>query len=440
MNWKTRLLAGSLGLAMLAGPVQALTVDKVNHFTLGNGMKFLVVESRAIPNANFYVFWKVGSRNEALGATGLSHFFEHMMFNGASKYGVKQFDRVMEAKGGTNNAYTTTDVTVYTNWFPATSLETIFDLEGDRIASLTIDPKMVESERGVVISERTTGLENSNFRMLDEEVMSVAFLAHPYSWPVLGFESDIKAWTQADLRHYFDTYYAPNNAVTVVVGDVTFDQVKKFAEQYIGPIPARAKPPAVRTVEPEQRGERRVFVKKASVTTPNLQFAFKTPAINHPDYYALEVLQSILAEGKTSRLYRALVDQRLATEVEVYAPETFDPGVLNVFVVAAEGVSAAKLEKATLAEMDKLVRNGISEQELQKVRKLKLIQYYRQLETINGQASLLGKYETFFGDYRKLFDAPKAYEALSVADIKAVAAKYLKKSQRTVGVLAAKEE
>ncbi|MEN9865047.1 MAG: hypothetical protein RL748_637, partial [Pseudomonadota bacterium] len=253
MKWKLLLLAAGCGLSLSAHSVEA---NQVKTFTLKNGMKFIVLESSTIPNANMYTFWKVGSRNEVPGVTGLSHFFEHMMFNGSKKYGPKMFDRTMEAKGGANNASTSNDLTVYSNWFPAFALETIFDLESDRIAHLSIDPKMVQSERGVVLSERSTGLENSNNRTLIEELNSVAFTAHPYSWSVIGFESDIKAWTQEDLQRYFHTYYAPNNAVSVIVGDVRFEQVKKLAIQYFDKIPKRALPPKVRTVEPEQRGER----------------------------------------------------------------------------------------------------------------------------------------------------------------------------------------
>ncbi len=231
-----------LGAAIMAGIGFANGQSKpedVKTFTLANGMKFLVLEDHSIPNANMYLFWKVGSRNEVHGITGLSHFFEHMMFNGSKNYGPKQFDRTMEANGGSNNAYTSENVTVYTDWFQKDALETIFKLESDRIADLTIDPKMVESERGVVLSERSTGLENSNYRLLSELVQSVAFQEHPYMFPVIGFESDIKAWTQSDLENYFKTYYSPNNATVVVVGDITVDQVKKLADQYMAPIPAR---------------------------------------------------------------------------------------------------------------------------------------------------------------------------------------------------------
>jgi zinc protease len=437
MKWK--VLAASLLLGM-ATAAQAVTPGDVKSFTLPNGMKFIVLESSTIPNANLYTFWKVGSRNEAPGITGLSHFFEHMMFNGAKKYGPKLFDRTMEANGGYNNAYTTNDVTVYTDWFPASAIGTIFDLESDRIESLAIDPKMVASERGVVLSERSTGLENSNVRMLMEEVNGVAFQAHPYSWSVIGHESDIKAWTQADLVNYFKTYYSPNNAVAVVVGDVKFEQVKKLATQYFGKMPKRALPPPVRTIEPPQKGERRVFVAKPSVTSPNLMVAYKSPAISDADFYALEVLQSILATGKTSRLYQALVEKQLATQVAAMSIDGFDPGLLYLYAVAADKVDAATLEKAMLAEVDRLIKDGVSEDELQKVKNTKLVNLYREMETINGKAQNLGNYEVFHGDYKKLFSVPDAYKKLTVADIARVAARYLIKSQRTVGVLAAKED
>ncbi len=437
MKWKVLAAAIVFGMATCA---QAVTPEQVNSFTLANGMKFIVLESTAIPNANMYTFWKVGSRNEAPGITGLSHFFEHMMFNGSKSYGPKMFDRTMEAQGGSNNASTSNDVTVYKDWFPGAALETIFKLESDRIAHLTIDPKMVASERGVVLSERSTGLENSNVRMLQEEVNGVAFRAHPYSWSVIGNESDIKAWTQDDLVNYFKVYYAPNNAVAVIVGDVKFDQVKQLATRYFGAIAQRALPPKVRTVEPEQKGERRVFVAKESATAANLMVAYKVPAIDDPDHYALDVLQSILAEGKTSRLYRALVEQQLATSVGSDSIDGFDPGLLYLYGVAASKVEPAKLEQAMLAEVARLIKDGVTDDELQKVKNKKLLDLYREQETINGKAQQLGQYEVFFGGYAKLFGAPDAYKKLSPADIQAVAAKYLKKSQRTVGVLAAKED
>ncbi|MGW8391661.1 M16 family metallopeptidase [Pseudoduganella sp. HUAS MS19] len=437
---KLKILATVLAYAAAAYAQAALTADQVKSFTLNNGMKFIVLESASIPNATMYTYFKVGSRNEAPGTSGLSHFFEHMMFNGSKHYGPKMFDRTMEANGGSNNAYTNSDVTVYQDWFPASSLETIFKLEGDRIGQLSIDPKMVESERGVVLSERSTGLENSNAQMLMQDLDSVAFVAHPYAIPTIGWESDIKAWTLKDLQDYFRTYYAPNNAVSVIVGDVKLAEVKKLATKYFGSIPKRAAPPAVRTVEPEQKGERRLFVAKPSATSANLIAAYKIPERASADTYALDVLQSVLTDGKTSRLYKALVETRLATSVGANSSDGFDPGLLYIMTVAAAGVEPAKLEKAMLEAIDKVVKEGVSEEELQKVKNSRLLGIYRMQETINGKAQMLGNYEVFNGDYKKAFDAPAAYEKLTTADIQAVAAKYLKKSQRTIGVLAAKED
>ncbi|RZI57117.1 MAG: insulinase family protein, partial [Pseudomonas sp.] len=214
-------LLGGLHLLLLALPLSAATAkNDIQEFKLKNGMKVLILKDDSIPNANMYTFWKVGSRNELPGITGLSHFFEHMMFNGSKNFPPGSFDTTMEAAGGSNNAYTSNDVTVYTNWFPTSAFSTIVDLEADRIANLALDDKKIDSERGVVLSERSTGLENDPWEELSIVVRSTAFLAHPYSWPVIGWETDIKAWTKADLQKYFDTYYNPANAVMVVVGDV----------------------------------------------------------------------------------------------------------------------------------------------------------------------------------------------------------------------------
>ncbi|MCF2442967.1 insulinase family protein [Dyadobacter sp. CY345] len=427
-----------LGAAMMAGIGMANAQSKsedVKTFTLANGMKFLVLEDHSIPNANMYLFWKVGSRNEVHGITGLSHFFEHMMFNGSKNYGPKQFDRVMEASGGSNNAYTSENVTVYTDWFQKDALETIFKLESDRISDLTIDPKMVESERGVVLSERSTGLENSNYQLLGELVQSVAFQEHPYMFPVIGFESDIKSWTQSDLENYFKTYYSPNNATVVVVGDITVDQVRKLADQYMAPIAARGLPPKIRTVEPEQNGERRVTTYK-DITTPNVLLSYHTPQTGHEDYYALDLFSSLLTSGNSSRLVKSLVmDTTIASQVYTFMSENFDPGLFNVYAIAGDSISAGDLEKSILAQIDNVIKNGVTENELQKVKNQKLMEFYRNMETINGKANSMGTYEVFFGDFKKMYDAPKLYEKVTIDDIKRVATKYFTERNRTVGYL-----
>ncbi len=422
------LLLGILGQAQMKA-------DDVKTFTLKNGMKFLVVEDFSIPNANMYLFYKVGSRNEYQGITGLSHFFEHMMFNGAKKYGPKLFDQTMEFNGGANNAYTTENVTVYTNWFPASATEVIFDLEGDRISSLSIDPKMVESERGVVLSERSTGLENSPWEQLSQTLQGAAFLEHPYHWPVIGYEDDMKNWKQADLERYFKTYYAPNNCVVVVSGGIRLEEVKRLAEKYIEPIPAQPAPPKVNTVEPLQTGERRVMVQK-EVANPYLMIAYHVPEARHEDYYALNILNSILTGGKSSRMYSSLVDKKqLANSIFSGYSESFDPTLFQFYAVTAKGIHENDLEKAIYEELEKVKQEGISEQELQKIKNQKLMEFYDQVETINGKSNNIGTYEVFFGDYRKMFDAPALYNKVTVADVQRVAKKYFTKQNRTVGVL-----
>lgn len=425
-----------LALLCCAGLARAQNKpEDVKTFTLNNGMKVLVLEDHSIPNANMYLFWKVGSRNEYPGITGLSHFFEHMMFNGSKKYGPKMFDRTMEASGGSNNAYTTENLTVYTNWFPSSALETIFDLEADRIADLALDDQMVESERGVVLSERSTGLENSNYRLLNEQVKSSAFMAHPYRWSVIGYESDIKNWSKQDLQRYFETYYAPNNAVVVIVGAVKLPEVKRLAEQYFGSIKAAEPAREVHTVEPEQLGEKRVMVHK-KVSTPNLMMAWHTPATQSEDYYALDLLNVVLSGGNSSRLYKALVDeQQVATSVFTYIPESFDPNLMYLYAVAGGEADEAILEASIDSVLTRFIQEGPSERELQKAKNTKLMELYRSLETINGKANTMGTYELFFGDYRKMFDAPQQYEKVTAADIKRVAKKYLTRQNRTVGVL-----
>ena len=425
----------SLLLFMGLNTFAQMKAEDVKTFTLENGMKFLVVEDFSIPNANMYLFYKVGSRNEYQGITGLSHFFEHMMFNGAKKYGPKMFDQVMEFNGGANNAYTTQDLTVYTDWFPASSAEVMFDLESDRISSLSIDPKMVESERGVVLSERSTGLENSPWRNIIQAVQATAFIEHPYHWSVIGYEDDMKNWTQSDLERYFKTYYAPNNCVVVISGAITFEKVKALAEKYMGPIPAQVDPPKIHIVEPKQVGERRITVQK-DVSNPYLVIAYHVPETQHEDYYALSILSSILSSGKSSRLYSLLVDKKqLSTMVFTSYSESYDPNLFYIYTTANNNVNELDIENAIYEELEKVKNESITEHELKKIKNQKLMEFYNQIETINGKSNNLGTYELFFGDYNKMFDATKNFDKVTVEDIQNVAKKYFIKSNRTVGVL-----
>ena len=420
---------------------QAASEQDIHRFTLKNDMTFLVMEDNSIPNATMYLFWKTGSRNEAPGTTGLAHFFEHMMFNGAKKYGPKMFDQTMEAAGGSNNAYTSENLTVYQEWFPAETLEVMFDLEADRIAHLAFDPKMVESERSVVTSERIKGLENSNFRQLWEEVKNVAFRAHPYSWPVIGHASDIANWSMDDLKNFHKTYYAPNNAVVVVVGAVQTDEVKKLAEQYFEPIPKQPAPKTIHTVEPEQIGERRVYVQKSSVTSPNLMLGYHIPNNTHPDHYALKLLADILGSGNRARLNASLIfEQQIAATIYTWVPDSIDPNLFNVYAIGSQSASAAQLEKGLLTEIYRIQQQGVTEKELQRAKNQQQVAFYKTFSTISERADLIGSYEIFHGDFSLMFSAPDAFSRVTVDDIKRVAQTYLTKKNRTVGVLDAKED
>jgi len=412
-----------------------LPAQNVQTATLANGMKVIIQEDHNIPNVAMYFFYKIGSRNERPGITGISHFFEHMMFNGAKKYGPKQFDNEMEKAGGNNNASTSEDLTIYTDWFPSSALELMFDMESDRIRDLSLDPKMVASERGVVYSERRTSVDNSNRGILAEQLQAAAFIAHPYHWPVVGWPSDIEAWTQQDLKDYFAIGYAPNNCTMVVVGDVTVAHVMDLAKQFIEPIPRHDPPPPVRTKEPEQIGERRVTVRKAA-QLPLQMIAYHVPEATNPDAMVLDLTAAVLSTGQSSRLYKRMVDEEpLALSVNGRAGDSIDPTLMIFTIQPRNGVDPACTEKALYEELERLQTTEVSPRELQKAKNQLLTAHYNQLKTIAGRARLLGHYDVIFGDYTKTFTIDKEFQAITAADIQRVAKKYFTEKNRTVATL-----
>ncbi len=426
-----RVLCGFLSFSAMA----LAQFTPVSSRTLGNGMRVLVEEDHRIPSVAMYLFFRVGSRNERPGITGISHFFEHMMFNGAKKYGPKQFDVQMEKNGGENNAYTSADVTVYTDWFPRSALDLMFDMESDRMRDLSFDPKIIASEREVVYSERRSSVDNSNFGALAEQLQAAAFIAHPYHWPVVGWPSDIEAWTMDDLKAHFAMGYAPNNCTLVVVGDVTEPEVAVLAAKYMEPVPRHAPPPPVRTIEPEQKGERRVtLVKPAQL--PMTMMAFHVPAFKSAETPALMLLEALLTEGESSRLYRRLVhDDELAFSVQSFREPSLDPGLLVLVVQPRSGVETARVEKALTEELAKLGESGVSDAELRKAKNQRLVSFYRDMATIGGRANLIGEYEVFDGDYSKAFEVDKNIEAVTAAEVRSAAKKYLGVENRSVATL-----
>jgi zinc protease len=422
----------ALLFAAVALPAQP---GEVKQHMLANGMMVLVQEDHNIPNVAMYFFYKIGSRNERPGITGISHFFEHMMFNGAAKYGPKQFDNEMEKAGGSNNAYTSEDVTVYTDWFPGPALELMFDMESDRMRALAFDPKIIDSERGVVYSERRTSVDNSNQGLLYEQMNAAAFIAHPYHWPVVGWPSDIEAWSIDDLKAHFKMGYAPNNCVMVVVGDVTDEQVMTLAKKYMDPIPSQPPPPVVRTKEPLQLGERRVTIRKAA-QLPIQLVAYHVPDAKDPDTTVLEVIDAILSSGQSSRLYQRMVDKdQIVLNVNARGQRSLDPGLFIFSMTPRSGVDPAKTEAVLFEEIEKLRTQKVSSEELTKAKNQLLAAHYRSLKTIAGRANLLGTYEVFQGDYKKLYTTEEDLSKVTAEDIQRVASKYFVATNRTIATL-----
>jgi zinc protease len=324
---------------------------------------------------------------------------------------------------------------VYTDWFPSSALNLMIDMEADRIRDLAFDPKMIESERGVVYSERRSSVDNSNFGILSEQLEAAAFIAHPYHWPVVGWPSDIEAWTMDDLQNYFRIGYAPNNCTMVIVGDVTAERVIALAKQHLEPIPRHDPPPPVRTKEPEQLGERRIVVRKAA-QLPIQMIAFHVPESKNPDSTVLDVVETLLSRGQSSRLYKRMVDEEpLALSVFARKGDSFDPTLMTFTIQPRSGIDVARTEKVLIEELDRLRNTAVSSRELQKAKNQLLANHYRQMKTIAGRANELGTYEVFEGDYTRLFTVEKEVEAVSAADIQRVAKKYFTENNRTVATL-----
>ena len=429
----------SVGLIVIASSAVAQVPgeEQVHAVTFSNGMQVIVWPDRDIPNVAMYNWERVGSRNEVPGITGLAHFFEHMMFNGTSTRAPGEFDRILEANGASNNAYTSNDVTVYQNWLPSVSLETIFELEADRLRNLSFDPQVIESERGVVYSERRLSVDDSQFGRLAEQVQATAYVAHPYSNPTIGWPSDIESWTVDDLKTFFKRYYAPNNCTVILVGDLDPKQTIALARKYFESIPSQPPPEPIRTKEPEQRGERRVDV-VAEAQTPLLQLAYHGVAGSDPRLPALELLTRILTDGDASRLHRALVEeQKIAIAADSQIEAGFDPSLVWFFLALPAGADTRAAEAAFDAEIERVIATGVTQDELDRARNQALADFWRSLTTINGKAQALGTYEVLRGGYAGLFEAPQAYEAVTREQLQKVATELLRRTNRTVGVLSA---
>ena len=409
--------------------------EDIKVHKLDNGLKILLLEDHAIPNIALYTYFRVGSRNERPGLTGVSHFIEHMMFNGTPKVGPGEFDRRMEFRGGSNNAFTADDMTAYTDWFPPAALEAMIEMEADRIQGLALVPEVFESERGVVASERRLGVENDNDAILNENVRATAIMAHPYHWDVIGWMSDILSWRRDEVMAYYRTYYAPGNAILIIVGDIDPAKTLGLIQKYYGPVKASPAPPPVSTIEPPQMGTKTVIVRKEA-QAPSFLAVWHAPSAKDTDYLPLAILAKPLLEGESSRLYRRLVrEEELAIDIGGGIQETIDPFLFSINVKPRPGVDLDKIDRIIEEELAKVKADGITPQEYAKAMNIIRNDFYMSLQTISGKAGQLGSTELIYGDFAKLFTVMDDYAAVKIDSIKLTAGKYFTANNKTIGKL-----
>jgi predicted Zn-dependent peptidase len=417
-----------------ADPILQSLFD-VQEATLSNGLRVRLLANHQTPVVSLYTFFQVGSRNERPGITGISHLFEHMMFNGAKKYGPKMFDKVLESNGGRSNAYTSTDMTVYYEDFASDALETVLDLESDRMRSLRINDDALESERQVVMEERRVRVDNDITGTMDEELGTLIWKAHPYRWPVIGWEKDIENITRQDCEQYFRTYYAPNNAVLYICGDIDPKKTLALVRGYYGDIPKGPRPESVLNAEPVQKGERRAEVRHPA-QSPALMLAWRGPAARDEDTLVLDIIQYALTKGEGSRLVKKLVyETQLAVSVMVDWGWRVDPGAIIVYLELKPDSDPRKVEEALYAELARVATEGLTERELQKAKNNLRADHLRELATNSGRAHAMGHYEALLGSWRDGLTLPSVYAAVTNEQVKAVAAKYFAPERRSVVTL-----
>lgn len=468
----------------------SLKLDVKEH-VLKNGLKLLMLEKHDVPIVCVRINYKVGSVDERPGITGVSHLFEHMMFKGTKIFGTRAYaaekpllekeedlviklsdergrgeaadkkkiesfekelgevrkklrDLVVKDEvfslylrhGASGlNAATSTDGTYYFCDLPANKLELWAFIEADRMKNLVL--REFYSERDVVMEERRLRTENSPMGLLVEQLNAVSFIAHPYRWPTIGWRSDIQHITKAETEEYFKRYYAPNNAVIVMVGDFRPDEAIPLVEKYFGDIPAQPAPPMVKTVEPEQKGERRVEIEFES--NPYLAISYHIPAIGHPDLYALDILGSLLSEGRTSRLYKSLIeDKRIAVMAHAYNGIGKYPDTFTFIAVPRAPHTVAEIEAAFYEEIEKLKKTPPTDWEVQKIKNQLEADFIRGLNSASGLANEIGQFEVL-SDWRYINTFMDKLAQVTAEDVMRVANKYLSKSNRTVATLVKKE-
>lgn len=412
----------------------------VQRHVLDNGLVVLLKPMRHVPLISWRVCYRVGSRNERTGHTGISHWVEHMMFKGTSQFPAGVLDKAIDREGGLWNAMTSLDWTVYYETMPADRIDIALRAEADRMVNALFDPEELESERTVIISERQ-GAENSPMFWLDEEVSGAAFRVHPYHHRVIGDMADLETMTRDDLYGHYKRHYVPNNAIAVAVGDFDPEAMLARIKELYENIPAGEAPAPVQRMEPEQRGERRVTVEREGETA-FINVAYKAPAATDPDWFKLAVLLSILTgptgmgsgaiDNKTSRLYKTLVISEIAAGVYGGLTPTIDPHLLDVTLVVRPEQTLEDAQTALDAELDR-VRNGeISEAEVEKAKKQARALFAYSTESVTGQAFWLAFCENF-DSYEWFETYIDRLSAVTLDDVRQAAAQYLDPRRRTVG-------
>jgi zinc protease len=412
--------------------------------TFDNGLTVVLREMHHAPVTSFWVWYRVGSRNEKAGNTGASHWVEHMMFKGSPQFPAGTLDKTVSREGGRWNAFTWIDFTAYYETMPADRIDLALRLEADRMANAIITEEDVASERTVIISERRM-YENQPMFMLNEELTAAAFRVHPYHHETIGDEADLLTMTRDDLYNHYRRYYAPNNATVVAAGDFNTEQMVERLRELFGDIPAGDPIPPVYRQEPPQRGERRVKVHGPG-DTAYLMASYRAPSADHPDFYPLALLNAAFSGGsslgffssgtsnKSSRLYKALVGSDVAAAVSGSIVPTIDPYLYTIAAVARPGRSLDEVEAALAAELDRLAREPITQAELDKARKQAKAQFVMAGESVSGQAQMIGMAEALTGDYRWFEDSLTNLSAVTLADLHRVREEYITPSQCTIGL------
>jgi zinc protease len=425
------LVAGGASLAPApATPSGVALTAGVRETVLPNGLKVLTKEVRSAPVVSFSVWYRVGSRNEHTGITGVSHLLEHMMFKGTRRYAVGEIARTLFLNGASFNASTYYDWTNYYATIAADRLGLAMQIEADRMVDSRIDKADLDAEMTVVRSELEGGETNPG-RLLFREVVAAAFAAHPYRWPVIGWRSDVENVPRDAIYRHYKAYYGPNNATVVIVGDFDTASALALVRKHFGGLKPIPPPPPVYTTEPPQRGERRVVVRRAG-SLPMATLAYKAPAPNHPDFYALDVLAMVLGEGRASRLYQALVEKELASRADAGMPGLHDPFLIYLTATARPGTTADKLEAALLDEVERVRTSPITADELTRAKSQIEAEFVFQTDSVTAQARQLG-YWAMVDDWRYLATYLDRVRAVTPEAIQQVAQKYLVPDTRTVG-------